>query len=98
MKTAFLLLFLTLLAGCSMPTTKVQTADERPSISVQGAPRGAILFVDGLAMGRADQYAGAPEILRLEPGIHEIRLVQNGAVIFAQRIFLDSAHKTISVR
>jgi hypothetical protein len=96
MKAAFLILCLSLLVGCAMPATRVQTVDDRPSISVHGAPRGAMLYVDGLPMGPADQYRGV-EVLRLEPGIHEVQLVLDSVVIFTQRIFLGSAHKDINV-
>jgi hypothetical protein len=98
MKAAFLTLCILLLVGCAMPTTRVQTVDDRPSISVHGAPRGAVLFVDGLSMGAANQYDGAPNILRLEPGTHEILIAKDGAVVFTERIFLGSAHKKINVR
>jgi len=94
---AFIMCFL-FLVGCSMPTTSVQTVDDRPSISVHGAPRGAVLFVDGLSMGPADYYDGDPHILRLESGTHEIRIVKDGAVVFSERIFLGSAHRKINVR
>jgi hypothetical protein len=96
MKAAFLIMCLSLLVGCAMPATRVQTIDDRPSISVHGAPRGALLYVDGLPMGPADQYRSV-EVLRLEPGTHEIQVVKDGTVIFAQRIFLGSAHKDINV-
>jgi hypothetical protein len=98
MKAASLIMCLLLLVGCAMPTTRVQTVDDRPSISVHGAPRGAVLIVDGLSMGRADQYDGAPQILRLESGTHEIQIVKDDTVVFAERIFLGSAHKKINVR
>ncbi|NNJ70965.1 MAG: hypothetical protein HKP10_06715, partial [Kiritimatiellales bacterium] len=40
------------LQGCSYPEpASITQKDNRPAIGVSGAPKGAILLVDGLAMG-----------------------------------------------
>jgi len=56
--------------GCSMPATSVRTVDDRPTLIFKGAPDGAVLFVDGLNLGPANQYNGAPKALIVEPGTH----------------------------
>ena len=98
MKTILLSIFIFVFVGCSLPKTTVRTVDERPSIMVQGAPKESILFVDGLSMGKAKQYSGDPEVLILETGTHDVKIVENGSVIFEQRVFLGSSLKTIKVR
>jgi len=89
-----------LLAACvSTPTTTVRTADSRPALAIEGAPAGSQLFVDGDAMGAANGYDGHPNVLRIEPGTHEVFVRDNsGSVIFRQRIFVESETKTIQVR
>ncbi len=84
--------------GCVGPTTTVRTVDTRPALAVTGAPGGMVLFVDGIAVGRASDYDGNPNVLRVEPGTHEID-VRDGAgqSIFRQRVFVESELKTVQV-
>jgi hypothetical protein len=86
------------LAGCVGPTTTVRTVDTRPAIALVGAPGGTVLYVDGVAVGRASDYDGNPNVLRVEPGTHEID-VRDGAgrSVFNQRVFVESELKTIQV-
>jgi hypothetical protein len=90
--------------GCAMPTTTVRTIDDRPTIAIKGAPEGAMLFIDGLNMGLANQYAGEnarsgqPTALTVEPGTHMVSITLNGATIYEQKVFVDSSLKTITVR
>lgn len=83
--------------GCTMPATTVKTVDERPSLAFKNAPSGALLYLDGLNMGDAAAYDGAPRVLLVEPGTHVVRIVQNGAVIYEQKVFLESSLKTITI-
>ena len=98
MKKTLVGLILALLCGCAMPVTTVKTIDDRPALAFTGAPEGAILFVDGLNMGPAIEYNGEPKILNVEPGTHALRIISNGSVIYEQRVFVESALKTITVR
>jgi hypothetical protein len=98
MKNALVVLMVTLLCGCAMPVTSVKSIDDRPALAFKGAPEGAILFVDGLNMGPANEYNGEPKILTVEPGTHTLRITANGSVIYEQRVFVESALKTITVR
>ena len=91
-------LLILLLGGCAMPVTTVKTIDDRPALAFKNAPEGAVLFVNGLNMGPANEYNGDPKILNVETGTHSLRITANGAVIFEQRVFVESALKTITVR
>lgn len=86
------------LAGCSLPTTTIRSADNRPSISIAGAPDDATLKVDGVVVGKAVDYDGDPQVLLLEPGTHRITVEQGGAVVYDQLIFVNSESKRINVR
>ena len=100
-RNAFVLV-VALVAACAMPTTVVRTTDTRPGITLSGAPAGAALVVDGKRAGLASSYRAdggdGPVVLRLEPGTHEIEVVDGaGQVVFKQRIFIESEVKTIVV-
>jgi uncharacterized membrane protein len=84
--------------SCSMPTTTVRTVDDRPTLAFKGAPEGALLYIDGLSMGTADQYNGEPTVLTIEPGTHTVRVTVGNETIYEQRIFVESSLKTITLR
>ena len=87
-----------LLAGCAMPQSATRTLYTRPSLAIQGAPAGALLFVDGQPLGDANVFNGQPNVVRVEPGTHEIELRDGGGrVIYRQRAFVESEIKTIQV-
>jgi hypothetical protein len=83
--------------ACAGPTTTVRSVDTRPAIAVVGAPAGTVLFVDGLAVGDPARFNGNPNILRLEPGTHDVEIRGGDRVIFSQRVFVESELKTIKV-
>lgn len=86
------------LAACVGPTTTVRTVDTRPGLAIAGAPSGTVLYVDGAAVGDPDSYDGQPNILRVEPGTHLVELRdRGGAVVFSQRVFVESELKTVRV-
>lgn len=99
-KSLLLVLFVmtNLLCSCSMPSTSVRTVDDRPTLAFKGAPENAVLFVDGLNMGVANQYNAEPKTLAVEPGTHVVRVTINQDVIFEQRVFVESSLKTITIR
>jgi hypothetical protein len=87
-----------LLAACSMPSTVVKTPDTRPSLAFEGAPEGAVLFLDGVPTGLAGQYDGQPNVLRVEPGTHLVTVKgADGAVLLEQKVFVESELKTLKV-
>ena len=87
-----------LLAACSMPSTAVKTPDTRPSLAFEGAPEGAVLFLDGVRTGLANQYDGQPNILRVEPGTHFVTIRgADGSVLLEQKVYVESELKTIKV-
>ena len=99
-KLLCLILFIFLwTAGCiSMPETRVETTDTRPQIVIKGAPQNSVLLVDGLKMGRANDFNGNPHVLRIEPGTHVISIVSElGSLLHRQKVFLESEMKTITV-
>ena len=98
MRTSLAVFLMVFLAACSMPSTVVKTPDTRPSLAFEGAPEGAILFLDGVRTGLANQYDGQPDVLRVEPGTHLVTITgRDGAVLLEQKVFVESELKTLKV-
>ena len=92
------LLIMTVVTSCVYPTSTVRVTDDRPTITIQGAPEDAVLYVDGLSMGSVGRFDGDPEVLLLEPGTHKIEITSSGKVLLSEKMFFGSgAMKTISV-
>ena len=90
------LLFLLFMGCSSMPETRIQTADSRPRLAVQGAPENSLLYVDEVMVGHANDYNGHPNILIILPGTHKISIkTPAGESIHDQTIFVESELKTI---
>jgi hypothetical protein len=86
------------LTACAMPSTTVRTTDTRPSLAFEGAPGGATVYVDGLAMGEAEKYDGQPGVLVVEPGTHLVTVKnRDGSIILERKVFLESEIKTLKV-
>ena len=97
-KFLVMLVALLLLAACSMPNTTVRTTDTRPGIAIDGAPDGAILYVDGQRVGEANKYDGQPNVLVVELGTHTVVVRgPDGAPLFDRKIYVESELKTIKV-
>ena len=78
------------LGGCAYPNSGVTVRDERPTIAIQGAPAGALLYVDGVAMGNADQFDGKTKTLIVEPGRHKIEVLHQGQPLLSEQVFLGA--------
>jgi hypothetical protein len=87
MKKIIALAFAVSLAGCALPTTQVKTGAQRPTLVIQGAPIGVVLYVDGLTVGAANQYDGLSQKLFIEEGVHQLELRQGAQVLMSQKIF-----------
>ncbi len=97
MRKLFAVAVLALAAACVGPTTVVRTVDTRPALAISGAPGGTVLYVDGVLVGDPGSFDGRPNILRVEPGTHDVEIRDGARVIFAQRVFVESELKTLEV-
>ncbi|MEW6612621.1 MAG: hypothetical protein ACOY5C_14030 [Pseudomonadota bacterium] len=87
---ALFTLTIVLLGGCAYPTSEVKTTDNRASIAVQGAPEDAVLYIDGLSMGRVAHFDGKSKVLLIEPGIHKVEIVNHNKVLLSEKAFLGT--------
>lgn len=86
-------------AACRYPSGGVEITDERPTIGFKGAPDGAMIFVDGIAMGPAARFDGKKEALLVEPGSHVVEVRMGKRTLLSERVFLGSrATRTFTVR
>lgn len=77
------------MVGCRYPNSQVLTVDERPRISVQDAPRGSILYLDGVQIGPATNYSPKTGSLLLEEGTHQVSVrTDSGSILFEETIYL----------
>jgi len=90
MKRILPVLLASLLAACVYPQTTVSTGSKQPGIVVKGAPAGAVLYVDGLAMGAAQQYDGNPNVLTVLEGVHQVEIRQGANVIYHDKVYVGS--------
>ncbi len=90
-----------LLQGCSYPdAAQIEQKDNRPAIGISGAPSGAMLYVDGLEMGLANQWDGKKTVLLVESGTHLVEVKSaSGKVLHSETIFLSgSTTKVLSLQ
>lgn len=90
MKKLIVAALVSILAGCALPESRVTTGALRPTIAVKGAPADAMLVVDGLFMGYAKLYDGAPKVLLVEEGVHQVELRQGSNVIHSEKVFISN--------
>jgi hypothetical protein len=90
MKTAIMSALVLTLSACTLPQTTVRTGAIQPGLIVTGAPTGAILIVDGLAMGPASQYDGHPKTLAALEGAHQIEVRNGSSDLYNAKVFVSS--------
>lgn len=82
-------------SGCAI-SSEVRTVDDRARVIVEGAPADAMLYVNGLVMGKASDYSQKEGALALESGTHEIEVKNGNQTFFSERVFLGPGNlKTI---
>ena len=67
------------------------------SIRLEVTPRDAEVYVDGYYAGTVDDFDGAFQRLRVEPGEHEIEVYREGFRPFRQKVYL-TPDKTFRIR
>lgn len=98
MRYFFCTIALGLLFGCAMPATTVKSVDSRPTIAIDGGPKDAEVFIDGIKVGTSGDFDGRPNVLTIEQGTHQIIVKNKGQVIYQQKFFVDSELKTFKIQ
>ena len=97
MKSFFAVGVCIMLSACALPQTTVTSGSTQPGLVVTGAPSDAVLYVDGLTMGRASQFDGHPRVLAVLQGPHQVEVREGSAVLYHDKIFLSNG-ETRSVK
>ena len=71
--------------------------DLTSSVRLQVSPKEADVFVDGYYAGKVDEFDGAFQRLRVEPGEHEIQLFLPGHRLYSEKVYLQPGN-TFQVR
>lgn len=90
MKRIVFLLITFVIVGCVYPTSQVGAVDDRPTLSIDGAPVDSMLLVDGIVVGKAADFVSGKQAVRLQAGTHVIRVEQSGKAIYEEKVFLSS--------
>jgi hypothetical protein len=99
MKAILLITLALSLSACAMPSTTVRSTDTRPRLAFDGAPKGAMVYVDGLPMGEAEKFDGQPEVLVVEPGTHVVTIKDGkGSILLERKVYVESELKTLKVQ
>ena len=90
-----------ILLGCQYPgPTKITYQDSRPSIQINEAPKGSVLFVDGIKITSFDISNFENEAVLVEQGRHHIKIIDiHGKILFEEEIYLGpSVRKVITLQ
>lgn len=82
------------------PTSEASVVDQRPGLSFKSseAALGATVLVDGQQVGTVGQFLEGEGRLRVLPGTHQVRVMQGGAMLIDERVYVaDGVNKTIRV-
>jgi len=60
------------------------------TLLVKGAPTGAMLYVDGLSMGLAEQYNAAPNVLVVLQGVHQVEIRQGSNILYTEKVLAST--------
>lgn len=87
------MVFLGLIGCVKTPTQNTQVVDDRPGLTFQLNDDSASAYelkVDGVSYGSVGQYLSGQNRLRLVDGTHRVELVNNGEVVFSQKVYLGA--------
>lgn len=88
------------ITACQYPASpKVLQIDDRPVLQIKNAPKGAVLFVDGIENTSYEISSFESKGLLIEKGGHEILVKdQDGNIVYQEKIFLGpSSRKVITL-
>lgn len=77
------------LLGCAYPESSTRAVEDSPSLQIHGAPKDALLMVDGILVGPARDYS-EEKTVKVLPGRHVVELSRNGQVMARREIFVDA--------
>jgi len=97
----FIILAVTMLSACSWFHSKSRAPDPSQFL-VTGAPKGSIVFVDGVQRGQAAESRGQaaesnvkPQLLDTAPGEHKVEVRFGDNVVYRENVYINSGEKRV---
>jgi hypothetical protein len=90
----FALIALLLLSGCGWFHRKPPPADPSELV-VTGAPAGAILVVDGTAMGHPEEANDRTQVLRVTAGAHLVEVKVGDSIVYRENTYVSAGEKHV---
>ncbi|MDR0587368.1 MAG: hypothetical protein LBG61_00095 [Burkholderiales bacterium] len=78
------------LSACGLPTTRVESGGQRPTLAIIGAPVSSQLVLDGRVIGDAGAYNGVDQVLTLEEGYHEVQIKSGTTLRYTEKIYVST--------
>jgi len=93
MRALSLVVVLALTLGCAYGGGTTRSVDDAPTVSVTGAPEGAILYVDGVEYGLASRFTTSTPV-EVIPGVHVIEIRLGTSVLHSEKIYSGTGTAT----
>ena len=84
--------------GCAQPRTSVVTDGQEGAIQLKVIPGSAEVFLDGVSVGKARQFDGTSQLMKVSPGKHEIKLVASGYKEYITKVYISDSQELIQVK
>lgn len=75
------------------PAPVVVKQEPEGTIDLDVHPEESLVYVDGEYRGEADDLDGFPDVLRLEPGTHRIRIETPDGVTVSRRVWVKAGSR-----
>lgn len=95
----FAILTSLLICSCniSLPTSNTTSKALKPSIIFPNSNSEALIYVDGIKMGKVNNYSN--KSLLLESGTHSLKIIENDKIIYNKKIFISGEEiRTINLK
>ena len=86
-KGIFLGIVIILIMGCGLPQGTVKGVGNEGLLKIIATPEDAIVYVDGIKAGEAQDFNGKPGLLKLTSGTHVIELKAEGYDPYRREVY-----------
>lgn len=94
----FVLIALAWLSACSGFASKKTHPPDPTELIVTGAPKGSIVYVDGLQAGQPMEQSDHPQILDVSAGAHKVEVHLDDTVVYREDTYLGPGeHRVVRV-
>jgi len=88
-------MMLALLSGCGWFHAAKPSAPKPPELIVTGVPAGALLLVDGVQSGEAQEADNRTRVLTVAPGTHTVEVKIRDSVVYRESTDVTAGDRRI---